>query len=185
MVNHQQIFVLFKCHVLGVCVCDVDVGNLSSQVPTITLRHTGTFFSYQDVLAKKRQKKTFRENLTEKKSILSSIAQITSPPPPSPQFGKLVPLFSDVENYVFAGITGPSNDDYDNDGSDNCDHNFGTFDDFGVKNDQKVSNNMILMSKYKGKHGGKKGQKIRAWVDPPPHSGNARKKTFFFDGCLP
>ena len=52
--------------------------------------------------------------------------------------------------------------------SDNCDHNFGTFDDFGVKNDQKVSNNMILMSKYKGKHGGKKGQKIRAWVDPPP-----------------
>ena len=30
--------------------------------------------------------------------------------------------------------------------SDNCDHNFGTFDDFGVKNDQKVSNNMILMS---------------------------------------
>ena len=51
--------------------------------------------------------------------------------------------------------------------SDNCDHNFGTFDDFGVKNDQKVSNNMILMSKYKGKHGGKKGQKIRAWVDPP------------------
>ena len=25
------------------------------------------------------------------------------------------------------------NDDYDNDGSDNCDHNFGTFDDFGVK----------------------------------------------------
>ena len=26
----------------------------------------------------------------------------------------------------------------------------------------------------------KKGQKIRAWVDPPPHSGNARKKTFFF-----
>ena len=30
-------------------------------------------------------------------------------------------------------ITEPSNDDYDNDGSDNCDHNFGTFDDFGVK----------------------------------------------------
>ena len=70
--------------------------------------------------------------------------------------------------------------------SDNCDHNFGTFDDFGVKNDQKVSNNMILMSKYKGKHGGKKGQKIRAWVDPPPHhSGNARKKTFFFIDVFP
>ena len=44
-----------------------------------------------------------------------------------------------------AHITEPSNNDYDNDVSDNCDHNFGTFDDFGVKNDQKVSHNMILM----------------------------------------
>ena len=49
-----------------------------------------------------------------------------------------------------AHITEPSNDDYDNDVSDNCDHNFGTFDDFGVKNDQKVLHNMLLMSKYKG-----------------------------------
>ena len=31
----------------------------------------------------------------------------------------------------------------------------------------------------------KKGQKIRAWVDPPPHSGNARKKTFFFIDVFP
>ena len=54
-----------------------------------------------------------------------------------------------------ARITEPSNNDYDNDVSDNCDHNFGTFDDFGVKNDQKVSHNMILMSKYKEQHGGK------------------------------
>ena len=46
--------------------------------------------------------------------------------------------------------------------SDNCDHSFGTFDDFGAKNDQQVSHNMILMSKYKGQHGEKKGQKIRA-----------------------
>ena len=61
-------------------------------------------------------------------------------------------------------ITEPSNDDYDNDVSD---HNFGTFDDFGVKNDQKVSHNMILMSKYKGQLGGKKGQKI--WARPSPH----------------
>ena len=37
-----------------------------------------------------------------------------------------------------ARITELSNDDYDNDVRDNCDHNFGTFDDFGVKNDQKV-----------------------------------------------
>ena len=58
-------------------------------------------------------------------------------------------------------ITEPSNDYYDNGVSDNCDHNFGTFDDFSVKNDQKVSQNMILMSKLNGHHGGKKGQKIR------------------------
>ena len=74
--------------------------------------------------------------------------------------------FLDVKNDVLARITEQRKDDYDNDVSDNCDHIFGTFDDFGVKNDQKVSNNMILMSKYKGKHGGKKGQKIRAGVSP-------------------
>ena len=67
------------------------------------------------------------------------------PLPPSPQFGQLVPLCFDVKNDVLARITKQSKDDYDNDVSDNCDHNFGTFDDFGVKNDQKVSNNMILM----------------------------------------
>ena len=100
--------------------------------------------------------------------------------PPSPQFGQLVPLFLDVKNDVLARITEPSNDDYDNGVSDNCDQNFGTFDDFGVKNDQKVSNNMILMSKYKGKHGGKKGQKIRAWVDPPPTFGQCPKEKVFF-----
>ena len=104
--------------------------------------------------------------------------------PPSPQFGQLVPLFLDVKNDVLARITEPSNNDYDNDGSDNCDHNFGTFDDFGVKNYQKVSHIMVLMSKYKGQHGGKKGQKIRAGVSPP-FSGNARKKTFFLSGGLP
>ena len=63
--------------------------------------------------------------------------------------------------------------------SDDCDHNFGTFDDFGVKNDQKVSNNMILMSKYKGKHGEKRVKKF-GQGSPPPFSGNARKKSFFF-----
>ena len=78
------------------------------------------------------------------------------------QFGQVVQLFLDVKNNVFAHITEPSNDDYDNDGSDNCDHNFGTFDDFGVKNDQKVSHNMMLMSKYNYKV--KRGRKIRAGV---------------------
>ena len=75
------------------------------------------------------------------------VAQITSPPPPPPpHFGQVVHLFLDVKNNVFARNPEPSNDDYDNGVSDNCDHNFGTFDDFGVKNYQKVSNNMILMS---------------------------------------
>ena len=69
--------------------------------------------------------------------------------PPSPQF------FGHQKRRL-AHITEPSNNDYDNDVSDNCDHNFGTFDDFGVKNDQKVSHNMILMSKYKGQHSGRK-----------------------------
>ena len=86
----------------------------------------------------------------------------------------------DVKNDVLARITERSKDDYDNDVSDNCDHNFGTFDDFGVNNDQKVSNNMILMSKYKGKHGGKKGQKIRAGVSPPLFGQCPKENIFFF-----
>ena len=102
------------------------------------------------------------------------------PTPPSPQFGQLVPLFLDVKNNVLALITEPSNDDYNNDGSDNCDHNFGTFDDFGVKNDQKGSHNMILMSKYKGQLHGEKGSTIRAGASPLPFSVNSRKKTFFW-----
>ena len=88
----------------------------------------------------------------------------------------------DVKNDVLARITEPSNDDYNNDVSDNCDHNFGTFDDFGVKNEQKVSHNMILMSKYKGQPGGEKGKQI-GQGPPPPFSGNARKKTFFSVSC--
>ena len=79
-----------------------------------------------------------------------------SPHPPS--IRATCTTFLDVKNNVLALITEPSNDDYNNGVSDNCDQNFGTFDDFGVKNDQKVSHNMILMSKYKGQHGGKKGQ---------------------------
>ena len=32
----------------------------------------------------------------------------------------------------------------------------------------------------------KEGQQFRAWVDPsPPHSGNARKKTFFLIEAFP
>ena len=80
----------------------------------------------------------------------------------------------------FARITEPSNDDYDNDVSDNCDNNFGTFDDFGVKNDQKVSHNMILMSKYKGQHGGKTGSKNSGRGLPPSLFGQCPKENIFF-----
>ena len=45
------------------------------------------------------------------------------------QFGQLVPLFLDVKNDVLTRITEPSENDYDNDGSDNYDYNFVTFDD--------------------------------------------------------
>ena len=73
----------------------------------------------------------------KKKTFLSGIAQITSP---SPQFGKVVQLFLDVKNNVSTRITETINDDYNNHQIDNCDYNFGTFSDFGVKNDQKVYN---------------------------------------------
>ena len=69
--------------------------------------------------------------------------------------------------------------------SDNCDQNFGTFDDFGVKNDQKVSHNMILMSKNKGQHSGNKGLKNSGKALPPPFSGNTRKKSIFLLGGVP
>ena len=73
------------------------------------------------------------------------------------------------------------NDDYDNDGSDTFDYNFVTFDDFCVKNDQKVSHNMILMSRYKGQlHVGKMAKKFGQGPPPLPYLGNARKKMFFF-----
>ena len=64
------------------------------------------------------------------------IARITSPPP-TPQVGQLVPLSLDVKNDVLAPITEPSNDDYDNGVNDNCDQNFGTFDDFVLKMTKK------------------------------------------------
>ena len=56
-------------------------------------------------------------------------------PPSSLQFGQVVQLFLDVKNDVLTRITEPSNDDYDNDESDN---KFGNFEEFSVKDDQKV-----------------------------------------------
>ena len=58
--------------------------------------------------------------------------------PPLPPIRASCTTFFGRQKRRLARITEPSNDDYDNDVSDNCDHNFGTFDDFGVKNDQKV-----------------------------------------------
>ena len=67
----------------------------------------------------------------EKKNVFFwALPKFPPPPPPSPQFGQLVPLCFDVKNDVLARITKQSKDDYDNDVSDNCDHNFGTFDDW-------------------------------------------------------
>ena len=43
---------------------------------------------------------------------------------------------------------------------------------------QKVSHNMILISKYKGQHGGKKGKQI--WARPPPLFGQCPKENVFF-----
>ena len=43
---------------------------------------------------------------------------------------------------------------------------------------------MILMSRYMGQLHGGRGPK-NSGKAPPPFSGNARKKTFFFYGCLP
>ena len=61
---------------------------------------------------------------------------------------------------------------------DNCDYTFGTFDNFGVKNDQKVSH--YMMSRYMGQLHGGRGSKDLGKALPPTLSGNARKKTFFF-----
>ena len=107
-----------------------------------------------------------REHILQKRMFsFGHCPNYLSPPPPN---RTSCTTFLDVKNDVLTRITEPSNDDYDNDVSDNCDNNFGTFDDFGVKNDQKVSHNMILMSKYKGQHGWKKGKKNSGKAPPPP-----------------
>ena len=56
-------------------------------------------------------------------------------------------------------------------------------DDVGVKNDQKVSHNMILMSKYKGQHGEKTCQNIRDnMVDNMVAM--PERKHFFYQRCF-
>ena len=116
----------------------------------------------------------------KKNRFLSAIAQISSPPPPPIRAS--CTTFLGRQKRRLAHITKPNNDDYDNDVSDNCDNNFGTF---GVKNDQKVSHNMILMSKYKGQPGEKKGQKIRARPSPPPFRAMPERNRFFLWEVFP
>ena len=63
-------------------------------------------------------------NTSHKKNrFLSGIAQITSapPPPPLPPIWATCTTFLDIKNNVLARISEPSNDDYDNGVSDNCD----------------------------------------------------------------
>ena len=101
------------------------------------------------------------------------------PPPPLPSIWATCTTFFYVKNDVLARNTEQSKDYYDNDVSDNCDLNIDTFDDFGVKNDQKLSNNKILMSKYKGKHCGKKGKNIGQGSHPPSLFGQCPKENIF------
>ena len=140
---------------------------------------TGDLFPTKNIGLSKRWL-IIREHLTGKKSI--SFGHCPNYlPPPLPHIRATCTIFFGRHKRRLARIREPSN----NDVSDNCDHNFGTFDDFGVNNDQKVSNNMILMSKYKGKHGGKKGQKIWAGVSPPPLFGQGPKENIFFQEGFP
>ena len=44
---------------------------------------------------------------------------------------------------------------------------------------------MILMSKYKGQHGGKKGKKIRARPSPPPFRAMPERNRFFLWEVFP
>ena len=101
-------------------------------------------------------------NTSQEKNVLfQALPKLPLPPPPNS--GKLYNFFWTSKNDVWTRITEPSNDDYHNYVSDNCDHNFGTLDDFGVKNAQKVSHNMILRWK--------KGLKKFGQGPPPPFYG--------------
>ena len=74
----------------------------------------------------------YKGRSSERKNIFfRALPELPLSPPP---IRATCTTFLDVKNNVLARITKPSNDDYDNGVSDNCDQNFGTFDDFGVTN---------------------------------------------------
>ena len=54
------------------------------------------------------------------------------------------------KNVFFRALPLPSNNEYDNDGSDNCDYNFGTFDNFGYFDNFGVKNEMWKRAKIFG-----------------------------------
>ena len=114
-------------------------------------------------------------NTSQKKKNVFLWALPKLPPPPSPR--ACCTTFFGCQNNVLAGISEPSNNDYDNDGSDNCDKIVGAFDDFGVKNYQNVT----LMSRYKGQLLG--GRSAKQFGQCPPN--HPRKKTFIFIGGVP
>ena len=62
------------------------------------------------------------------------LPKLPLPPPLPPIRASCTTFFGRLKRRL-ARISEPRNDDYDNDVSDDCDNNFGTFDDFGVKND--------------------------------------------------
>ena len=68
--------------------------------------------------------------------------------------------------------------------SDDCDYNFGTFDNFGVKDDQKISHNTILISRYMGQFNcntwWKRAKKSGQGPSLPPLFGQCPKENVFF-----
>ena len=79
-----------------------------------------------------------REDLLKKECLLSGIAQISPPPPPSPQFGQLGPLFSDVKNDVLRVWQKKSTDDDDDGWHDNYDGDGDNIDEIDDNNDLKT-----------------------------------------------
>ena len=97
-----------------------------------------------------------REHLTEKKLIsFGHCPNYLTPLPPIR--ASCTTFFGRQKRRLIARITEPSNNDYDNDGSDNCDYNLGTF--LVLKMTKTYTHNLILMSRYRGQLHGENGAK--------------------------
>ena len=82
------------------------------------------------------------------------------------------------ENHFLLGIA-ICQADCDDVWSDNCDYNFGTFDDFGVNNYQKAYTKHYIDVKMGQLYGGKSAKEFRS----PPFSGE--RKRFFLCEVFP